>query len=174
MQKKSTYSFLKNAAAATAIASIAVGSAAFAAPAFAEVTGYDTGYSYHSGLANGDGAYLMSGQGQSEQASTAVVPSTDTTGTAVGTQPTTETQVMEVPAASSQAVAPSVAPAVQPAAAETAAPSFMATLASLSPATWGAIALVALAVIIGIAMLLAEAEPKRTTVTTTRSYQRYG
>jgi hypothetical protein len=173
MQKKSTYSFLTNAAAAAAIASIAVGSAAFAAPAFAEVTGYDTGYSYHSGLANGDGGYLMS-QANQPAGQTAVVPSSDTSGTAVSAQPTTETQVMEVPAASSQAVAPSVAPAAEPAAAEAAAPSFMTTLASLSPATWGAIALIALAVIIGIAMLLAEAEPKRTTVTTTRSYQRYG
>lgn len=170
MQKKSTYSFLKNAAAATAIASIAVGSAAFAAPAFAEVTGYDTGYTYHQGLANGDGAYLMSQADQSGQTSTAVVPAADTTGTAVSEQPTTETQVMQVPAAQTQAVAP----AAQPAAAEAVTPSFMATLASLSPATWGAIALIALAVIIGIAMLLAEAEPRRTVTTTTRSYQRYG
>ncbi len=158
MQHANTY--LRASLAAATIAGIAAGSVAFAIPALADVTGYQTGYSYHEGLANGDGAMLMMAGNQGD-----AVSSADTsTAAPVSTAPAQPVSVI-----TNESAAPAVAPA-----AETAQPAAAATngsfFASISPVTWGAIALLVLAFLVIVAMLAREPEEVRRTE---RVYHRY-
>gem|GEM_PF-7021479 len=167
---KSTYSMVRSTIAAAAIAGAAAGSLALVAPAFAAdtmVTGYQTGYTYHEGLANGSGAALMAQQDQATQSSG--ITTTDTTAAPadVSVAPV-NSQTTELPATPQVAIVP--AAQTQTTVAPAASPSLAAQLAAVPVTTWAAIALILLALILAILMLATPSETV-TRTRTTRSYQ---
>lgn len=116
------------------------------------VTGWETGYSYHQGLANGDGALLEAGKypvSSQTEPSSAVSQSNSQSMDANGTTLSTEPQSPEL----AQNTPTYEAPATE----QAASPGF---LASLTPIGWVALGLLAL--LIGISFVFAAFSASRT------------
>lgn len=159
------------------IQKIAVGAAGFgmaamlfAAPAFAAdqdgvVTGYETGYTYHQGLATGAGGNLMAAQSGSQaapatyyQPAHAATPAAPDTGS-ISSAPSSGALTADASGATYDAT---------PAAPDTGVSNAPSYLSSISASTWIAIALLVIAFIVLVAMLAGGTE-----TTVRRTYQRY-
>jgi hypothetical protein len=142
--RMNTAKLVRATAAAATLGTLIAGAALFALPAAADVTGYQTGYNYTQGLANGDGSMLMATD--MSQGSALVTASGDTSNTS--TAVTSDTSAVPVTST------------VLPAAVEPAANAAGLTVAMA--VGWGALGLAVLLILAAIWSFFAQDAVTRT------------